>query len=77
MWSMRPVSDGGFIVACGGAGDCTGGTYDNPCEYYGQLVRLDANGDVVWNKPMKGPLAYIMPEKLQMEDLSRQDIMSV
>ena len=54
MWSMRPVSDGGFIVACGGAGDCTGGTYDNPCEYYGQLIRLDANGDVVWNQIYEG-----------------------
>ena len=50
MWSMRKVSDGGFIMACGGAGDCEGGTYDDPCEYYGQLVRLDANGDVMWHK---------------------------
>ena len=50
MWSMRPVSDGGFIMACGGAGDCQGGTYDNPCEYYGQLVRLDENGVVLWHK---------------------------
>ena len=57
MWSMRPVSDGGFIVACGGAGDCTGGTYDNPCEYYGQLIRLDANGDVVWNQTYEGSSA--------------------
>tara|TARA_B100000029_G_scaffold515720_1_gene624211 strand:+ start:1324 stop:2601 length:1278 start_codon:yes stop_codon:yes gene_type:complete len=47
MWSMRPVSDGGFILACGGAGDCEGGT---PCEYYGQLVRLDANGEVIWHQ---------------------------
>ena len=50
MWSMRPVSDGGFILACGGAGDCEGGTFQNPCEYYGQLVRLDANGNVVWHQ---------------------------
>lgn len=50
MWSMRPVSDGGFILACGGAGDCEGGTYQDPCEYYGQLVRLDAGGDVMWHK---------------------------
>ncbi|GIR41852.1 MAG: hypothetical protein CM15mP52_0820 [Candidatus Neomarinimicrobiota bacterium] len=36
------------------AGDCTGGTYDNPCEYHGQLIRLDANGDVVWNQTYEG-----------------------
>jgi hypothetical protein len=50
MWSLRPVSDGGFIMACGGAGDCVDGTYDDPCEFYGQLVRLDANGDLIWHK---------------------------
>ena len=50
MWSMRPLSDGGFIMACGSAGDCENSTYDDPCEYYGQLIRLDANGEVVWNK---------------------------
>ncbi len=57
MWSMRPVSDGGFILACGGAGDCTGGTYDNPCEFYGQLIRLDANGEVLWNQIYEGSSA--------------------
>lgn len=36
MWSMRPVSDGGFILACGG--------------YHGQLVRLDADGEVMWHQ---------------------------
>ena len=50
MWSMRPVSDGGFILACGGAGDCTDGTFQNPCEFYGQLVRLDSNGEVIWHQ---------------------------
>ena len=50
MWSMRPVSDGGFILACGGAGECEGGTFQNPCEFYGQLVRLDANGEVIWHR---------------------------
>ena len=50
MWSMRPVSDGGFIMACGGAGDCENGTYDDPCEYYGQLVRLDVDGNVICHK---------------------------
>ena len=57
MWSMRKVSDGGYILACGGAGDCTGGTYDNPCEYFGQLVKLDANGDVLWHKTYEGSSA--------------------
>ena len=51
MWSMRPTSDGGFILACGGAGDCTGGTYDDPCEYFGQLIRLDANGCLLYTSP--------------------------
>ena len=50
LWSVRSVSDGGFILACGGAGDCENGTFQNPCEYHGQLVRLDANGDVIWNQ---------------------------
>ena len=50
MWSMRPVSDGGFIMACGNAGDCENSTYDDPCEYYGQLIRLDENGDIIWHK---------------------------
>ena len=50
LWSVRSVSDGGFILACGGAGECENGTFQNPCEYHGQLVRLDANGDVVWNQ---------------------------
>ena len=46
MWSIRPVSDGGFIMSLGNAGDCTG----YGCDYYGQLIRLDPNGDVVWHR---------------------------
>ena len=57
MWSMRPVSDGGFIMACGGAGDCENGTYEDPCEYYGQLVRLDVDGNVIWHKTYEGSSA--------------------
>ena len=46
MWSLRPVSDGGFIMSLGNAGDCVG----YACEYYGQLIRLDSNGDIVWHR---------------------------
>lgn len=46
MWSIRPVSDGGFIMALGNAGDCVG----YGCEYYGQLIRLDNHGDLMWQK---------------------------
>jgi len=46
MWSLRPVSDGGFIMSLGNAGDCLG----YGCEYYGQLIRLDSNGDIVWHR---------------------------
>jgi hypothetical protein len=45
MWSIRPVSDGGFIMSLGNAGDCVG----YACEYYGQLIRLDANGEIIWH----------------------------
>ena len=46
MWSIRPVSDGGFIMSLGNAGDCVG----YACEYYGQLIRLDANGEIIWHR---------------------------
>ena len=46
MWSIRPVSDGGFIMSLGNAGDCIG----YGCEYYGQLIRLDSNGELLWHK---------------------------
>ena len=50
MWSLRPVSDGGFIMALGNAGDCIG----YGCEYYGQLIKLNSEGDVVWQKLYEG-----------------------
>ena len=50
MWSLRPVSDGGFIMALGNAGDCLG----YGCEYYGQLIKLNSEGDVVWQKLYEG-----------------------
>ena len=46
LWSIRPVSDGGFILSLGNAGDCVG----IDCEYFGQLIRLDQNGDILWHK---------------------------
>ena len=46
LWSIRPVSDGGFILSLGNAGDCVG----TDCEYFGQLIRLDQNGDILWHK---------------------------
>ena len=46
MWSLRPVSDGGFIMSLGNATNCV----DSQCDYLGQLIRLDANGDIIWEQ---------------------------
>ena len=46
MWSLRPVTDGGFIMALGNASECV----DTQCDYLGQLIRLDSNGDIIWEK---------------------------
>ena len=36
MWSLRPVSDGGFIMSLGNATNCV----DSQCDYLGQLLSL-------------------------------------
>ena len=33
-------------MSLGNAGDCVG----TDCEYFGQLIRLDQNGDILWHK---------------------------
>ena len=53
MWSLRPVSDGGFIMSLGNATDCV----DSQCDYLGQLIRLDANGDIIWEQKYEGSSA--------------------
>ena len=53
MWSLRPVSDGGFIMSLGNATNCV----DSQCDYLGQLIRLDANGDIVWEQKYEGSSA--------------------
>ena len=53
MWSLRPVSDGGFIMSLGNATNCV----DSQCDYLGQLIRLDANGDIIWERKYEGSSA--------------------
>lgn len=53
MWSLRPVSDGGFIMSLGNATNCV----DSQCDYLGQLIRLDANGDIIWEQKYEGSSA--------------------
>ena len=53
MWSLRPVSDGGFIMSLGNAVNCV----DSQCDYLGQLIRLDANGDIIWERKYEGSSA--------------------
>ena len=53
MWSLRPVNDGGFIMALGNASECV----DSQCDYRGQLIRLDSNGDIIWEKKYEGSSA--------------------
>ena len=53
MWSLRTVSDGGFIMSLGDASDCVG----SQCDYRGQLIRLDFNGDIIWEKKYPGSSA--------------------
>ena len=53
MWSLRPVSDGGFIMSLGNATNCV----DSECDYLGQLIRLDANGDIIWEQKYEGSSA--------------------
>lgn len=53
MWSLRPVSDGGFIMSLGNATNCV----DSHCDYLGQLIRLDANGDIIWERKYEGSSA--------------------
>jgi hypothetical protein len=53
MWSLRPVTDGGFIMALGNASECV----DTQCNYLGQLIRLDSNGDIIWEKKYEGSSA--------------------
>ena len=53
MWSLRPVSDGGFIMSLGNSTNCV----DSQCDYLGQLIRLDANGDIIWERKYEGSSA--------------------
>ena len=53
MWALRPVSDGGFIMSLGNAVNCV----DSQCDYLGQLIRLDANGDIIWERKYEGSSA--------------------
>ena len=53
MWSLRPVSDGGFIMSLGNATNCV----NSQCDYLGQLIRLDANGDIIWEQKYEGSSA--------------------
>ena len=53
MWSLRLVSDGGFIMSLGNATNCV----DSQCDYLGQLIRLDANGDIIWERKYEGSSA--------------------
>lgn len=53
MWSLRPVSDGGFIMSLGNSTNCV----DSQCDYLGQLIRLDANGDIIWEQKYEGSSA--------------------
>ena len=53
MWSLSPVSDGGFIMSLGNATNCV----DSQCDYLGQLIRLDANGDIIWEQKYEGSSA--------------------
>ena len=53
MWSLRPVSDGGFIMSLGNATNCV----DSQCDYLGQLIRLDADGDIIWEQKYAGSSA--------------------
>ena len=53
MWSLSPVSDGGFIMSLGNSTNCV----DSQCDYLGQLIRLDANGDIIWEQKYEGSSA--------------------
>ena len=53
MLSLRTVSDGGFIMSLGNSSDCV----DSQCDYQGQLIRLDLNGDIIWEKKYPGSSA--------------------
>jgi hypothetical protein len=55
LWAIRPLPDGGYVF--GGASTSTDGTKESP--YYGGfedgwIVRLDAAGDVLWERSYGG-----------------------
>ena len=69
LWSLQQTTDGGYIVAGESESDLSGDKSENKKGYSDfWLVKLDANGNKIWDKTIGGNLEDMLPFVSQTAD---------